>query len=595
MAFTISTHTGSAVARGHNIRDRRITDKESHIDPDGLHETWRDETERHAYHRLFDKAVEDYNAKQTRADRRIKNYYADVCKDDKKHTAYEMIIAVGSRDNPVDPATGKAIMREFVDGWAARNPNMELIGAYYHADEQGVEHTHLDFIPVAHGYKRGMETQTGYAKALDEMGFHGRRGGAEWWARENQALEDICRAHGLEIEHPERGKGTEHAHTEAYQITQDAKHEAAQTCSKAVKQYSEITLSAEQTAAETRREAERLADNLQRRAEQSARDTRQAAKNDALQTRQEAQKALQAAKTDADGILSDARDKAAQIDAQAARQAQELSTLRKQAVATQAQADQQAALSDTTSRILSVVKGVHDMQGFKPEIIAETQESKSLFGKVSPATVTIKRTDFDKLREVADARAVVTGYNQAAKSLASTGKEMAASARELHMSRLTAHETSVDERVRSAEKRTADAERERDRAVRQTQAARSELQEVTAERDEARAEASELREVALYYPDFDEMRDKTRRAREMERLYYRAQNIKGQSEPGLSYNQWTGGYSYELSDGTSYDRRHLLKEYVAECQKQSIAHDSGMWEDAQQVIKSLERDRGYER
>ncbi len=207
MAYTIRTHTSSTLARGHNIRGRRITDKEAHIDPQGVYEVWHDETERQAYRRLFGAAQEAYNAKQTRADRQIKDYYATVSKDAKRHTAYEMIVAIGNRDNPPDPAVGKAILREFVGGWADRNPNMALIGAYYHADEEGVPHVHVDYIPVAHGYKRGMETQTGYAKALAEMGYDGRMGGSDWWAAENAALEEICLEYGLEIEHPDKEAG----------------------------------------------------------------------------------------------------------------------------------------------------------------------------------------------------------------------------------------------------------------------------------------------------------------------------------------------------------------------------------------------------
>ena len=48
-------------------------------------------------------------------------------------------------------------------------------------------------IPVAHGYKKGMETQTGLAKALNEMGFytHGSNNTAQmqWEKAENDVLE----------------------------------------------------------------------------------------------------------------------------------------------------------------------------------------------------------------------------------------------------------------------------------------------------------------------------------------------------------------------------------------------------------------------
>ena len=46
---TISTHNGSKVARQHNIRDKRITAKEPHIDPDGEHAIWYDVDPQKAY------------------------------------------------------------------------------------------------------------------------------------------------------------------------------------------------------------------------------------------------------------------------------------------------------------------------------------------------------------------------------------------------------------------------------------------------------------------------------------------------------------------------------------------------------------------
>lgn len=223
VGYTIATHNGSAVAREHNIRNEKVVSKESHIEPNGHFEIWHDEKVRDAYHRLFDDAVERYNAKQTRDDRKIDNYYNNIAKDAKKHTAYEMIISIGNRDNMCDEQTGKAIMRDFVDSWRERNPNLELIGAYYHNDEQGVPHVHCDYIPVAHGYSRGMETQTGLVKALGEMGFH-KQGKAtaqiQWEKRENQTLEDLCKARGLEIDHPLE-ENRQHMHTELYKAQQE--------------------------------------------------------------------------------------------------------------------------------------------------------------------------------------------------------------------------------------------------------------------------------------------------------------------------------------------------------------------------------------
>ena len=222
MGGTISTNNGSQVSQDHNDRNEEVVSREKHIDPKGIHETWVHERVPDAYKRLFDGSRLKYNAKQTRPERRINNYYAEVCKDAKKHPAYEMIIGIYGRNEDgsyvCSEETGKEIMREFVDGWKDRNPNLELIGAYYHADEQGEPHVHIDYIPVAHGYTRGMETQTGLVKALGEQGFekHGRETAQiQWERRENEHLEKLCNARGIEIEHP-RIKGIKHRETALY-------------------------------------------------------------------------------------------------------------------------------------------------------------------------------------------------------------------------------------------------------------------------------------------------------------------------------------------------------------------------------------------
>lgn len=216
---TIATHNGSQAHRQHNIRAERVVSKEEHIEKNGRYEIWHDEAPRAAYHKLFNEAVKAYNAKQTRADRQIKDYYSKIEKDDKKHPVYEMIIGIyPGKCEHIEPEVQKAIMRDFVDDWAARNPNLYMCGAYYHADEQGEPHVHIDYIPIAHGYERSMETQTGLVKALSEQGFEkqGRlTAQMQWQARENKRLEELCIGRGLTIEHPTKEK-QEHLHTELY-------------------------------------------------------------------------------------------------------------------------------------------------------------------------------------------------------------------------------------------------------------------------------------------------------------------------------------------------------------------------------------------
>jgi len=208
---TITTHNGSTANRDHNIRNPKTTNVQDHIDKSLSHmnEIIVDENHRDAYKRLFGAALDEYNAKQERPERIIKDYYNHICADAKKHPVYEMIVQIGDRnDTGIYAPTERAVIKEFIAGWSKRNPSLELIGAYIHADESnGTLHAHLDYIPVAHSYKKGLRVQNGLVKALGQQGFLTAKYGKEtaqirWERRENEALEKICNAYGIEVHHP---------------------------------------------------------------------------------------------------------------------------------------------------------------------------------------------------------------------------------------------------------------------------------------------------------------------------------------------------------------------------------------------------------
>ena len=228
MPYTIATHVGTKIARQHNIRDKRITDKEAHIDPNGKHEVWLNcnLTEKEAYHKLFDSAVAEYNSRQKRNDRKISDYYEKIKNDKQKHTAYEMIVSVGNMEERIPEELSYEILTEFVEGWKEKNPNMYMFGCYYHADEQGVPHVHIDYIPVGTNYTRGMKKQVSSSKALEEMGFvtDTFKGTAQvkWIHSENERLETICNNHGVEVYHPQTGK--EHLEKDLYILEKQAEN-----------------------------------------------------------------------------------------------------------------------------------------------------------------------------------------------------------------------------------------------------------------------------------------------------------------------------------------------------------------------------------
>lgn len=225
---TISTHNGSQVARQHNLRNPKVIAKEDHIDPNGHFEVWLDEDPKTAYERLFGKSVQEYNEKQTREDRKITDYYKQICEDKKKKPVYELIIGIYGKKADGTPICskndGKRILRAFVEDWERRNPQLKLCGLYYHCDESvgvngsQVGHVHIDYIPVGDGYTRGMSMQSSLSRALEQQGFESQglnnTAQMQWESRENQFLATLCTHAGFEVI---RGNGNkEHLDTATY-------------------------------------------------------------------------------------------------------------------------------------------------------------------------------------------------------------------------------------------------------------------------------------------------------------------------------------------------------------------------------------------
>ena len=75
MKRTISAMVGQGSV---NHNSRKFNDKNTDPERSHLNVTYRQENIKTVYHELFDEALERYNAKQTRADRRIEDYYEKI-------------------------------------------------------------------------------------------------------------------------------------------------------------------------------------------------------------------------------------------------------------------------------------------------------------------------------------------------------------------------------------------------------------------------------------------------------------------------------------------------------------------------------------
>ena len=230
---TVRVHMNNdVVVLKHNARVWEVVKHEKHIARDfGVHEVWVDGTLVKTYTDLFKSAIDDYDSKQKRKDRKIGGvgeYIASVEENKQgrkqrkrvngklvvvdgterkgKRVCSELIIGCGNT-NMMKDEDGHFVYRDdlhefhhmrlpyevsynatkrYCDGWQARNETenggMRIIRIDWHADEfyrnivtnlveMSTEHAHLAFVPWARGFKRGLDAQNSMNKALEKLGF----------------------------------------------------------------------------------------------------------------------------------------------------------------------------------------------------------------------------------------------------------------------------------------------------------------------------------------------------------------------------------------------------------------------------------------
>lgn len=219
MGFSISFKKGTKnTSISHNNRvltdSQKINDWHKHIDFSKSDKNiYLEQTDiREKYEELFGEAVEEYNAKQKRADRKIEDYLAKVRKDKKLEPQREFIVQVGTFDDfqtirADGSSTGiseqqaeqnrviaNKILVQYYKEFQERNPNLAVYNAVIHNDEIS-PHLHLNIVPVAEGYKRGVQKQPSFNKALQQQGLQvdKENGRVLWNNFRNQEVESVER------------------------------------------------------------------------------------------------------------------------------------------------------------------------------------------------------------------------------------------------------------------------------------------------------------------------------------------------------------------------------------------------------------------
>ena len=212
MQRTISAMVGKGSVN-HNSRKfkaENVDGERSHLNIDYCNEPIKK-----IYHELFDDALKRYNEKQTRADRRIENYYEKIRNSKQEKPFHELILQIGDKENMSAESENGQLSRQILDeyyrGFQERNPNLKVFSAHLHMDE-ATPHLHIDFVPFTTGSKRGLDTRVSLKQALAAQGFKGgTRGDTEWnqWVQaEKEQLAAVMERYGIEWEH----KGTHEKH-----------------------------------------------------------------------------------------------------------------------------------------------------------------------------------------------------------------------------------------------------------------------------------------------------------------------------------------------------------------------------------------------
>ena len=201
---------GSVNHNSRKFKAENVNGERTHLNNDYCNESIKK-----VYHTLFDDALKRYNDKQTRADRRIVNYYEKIRNSKQEKPFHEIILQIGDMvtmsSESENGLLAQRILDEYYQGFQERNPYLKVFSAHLHMDE-ATPHLHIDFVPFTTGSKRGLDTRVSLKQALANQGFKGgTRGDTEWnqWvSSEKEALAVVMERHGVEWER----KGTHEKH-----------------------------------------------------------------------------------------------------------------------------------------------------------------------------------------------------------------------------------------------------------------------------------------------------------------------------------------------------------------------------------------------
>lgn len=143
---------------------------------------------------FFKKQLTRYNEKKKRNDRKIKDYYEKIRKDEKTHEQRELVVAIGEgKDDPKYREAKKEALKRYAEAFQGRNPNLAVYNMVLHDDEAN-PHLHINYVPNFES-SRGLTRRVGMDRALQQQAVKGKGTEliANWRQLETDYIESLAK------------------------------------------------------------------------------------------------------------------------------------------------------------------------------------------------------------------------------------------------------------------------------------------------------------------------------------------------------------------------------------------------------------------
>lgn len=218
------------------------------------------------YKDVFQDAVDEYNKKQKRSDRKIKNYFSKVKKSKNLDVQKEFIVQAGKMGQQLDSdpekneRLQKQVLETYLDEFQKTYPQLHVYSAVIHVDEKS-PHMHMAVVPEASGYKRGVSKQPSFSKAVGIKSIDDFRKFCE--ANRNLLKQSVEQVLGADVQREEVG-------THAYlppQALRDAWAKADEKTQEAQDTLDDAKEEAQDILAKAKEDAKKIASDAKTKAD----------------------------------------------------------------------------------------------------------------------------------------------------------------------------------------------------------------------------------------------------------------------------------------------------------------------------------------